>query len=94
MAVSQQCALAAEKASGILRSIEESMASRSREASLPLYCGLVRLHLEYCVQFWAPRFKKVQESSIESPAKGHKHVWDMEHLPYEERGWSSWRREG
>lgn len=69
----------------MLGCFKKGVASRSGGAILPLCSALVKPHLEFCVQFWAPQFDRDMEVLVRVQQRATKVIRGLENLSYEER---------
>ena len=58
MNVSEQCGIAASKGNKMLGLIRRTIMYKEKQLTVPLYKGIIRPHLEYCIQAWRPYRKK------------------------------------
>ncbi|XP_074677350.1 uncharacterized protein LOC141922118 isoform X2 [Strix aluco] len=85
MNMSQQGAAAATKTNQILGCICRSITPGMQDVIIPLYSVLVRPHLQYCVQFWSPEFKKDMNRLKRVQRTAMKMIKGLENLLDEER---------
>ena len=82
---SKQCIEAEKKAQKILGYIKRQFTTRKKETILTLYNALVRPHLEYAVQFWAPSQRKDIERLESVQKRATKLIPSIRHIGYHRR---------
>ena len=74
-----------KKAYGMLAFIGRDIEFKNWQVMLQLYRTLVRLHLEYSVQFWSPHYQKDVEALERVRKRFTRMLPGMEGINYEER---------
>ena len=81
----EQCNIAARKGNQILGIIKRNFSYLDKDIFLRLYKGLVRPHLEYCIQAWNPHTKKNIKILEDVQRRATKLVREIRNLSYEDR---------
>ena len=82
---SQHCTETIKKANKLVGFIGRTFEFKSEKVILALYNSLVRPHLEYCVQFWSPYYKKDIEKLEKIQRRVTKMIPRLRNKSYEER---------
>ena len=83
--VAMQVAKVKKKAYGTLAFIGRSIEYKNWGVMLQLYKILIRLRLEYCVQFWSPHYQKVVDALERVQKRVTRMLPGLEDMDYEER---------
>lgn len=81
---SQQCVLTTKKANGIWGSIREIIIGGLKEVILPMP-SLVRPHLDFCIQAWAPQCKRDMYTLDRVQLRAIREMKGLEYFFYGER---------
>ena len=84
MKPSKQCIAARNKANRMLGLIKRTITYKNEENITKLYKALVRPHLEYAVQAWAPFYVKDKNSMEGVQRRATKSIPSLRNLPYDE----------
>ncbi len=82
---SQQWKEAAGKANRMLGFIKRNFSFKNKNLILPLHNSLVRLHLEYAVQFWSPHLAKDIAELEAVQRRATKMIPSLRNKSYEDR---------
>ena len=80
-----QCDSMIKKANRVLCTIRRSFQYLNESVMLQLYKALVRPHLEYAIEIWAPRLKKHINAIEAVQRRATKMIPSLRNLPYNER---------
>ncbi len=85
LAFDAQCDTMIKKANKVLCTIRRSFHYLDEEVMVQLYKAMVRPHLEYAIEVWAPRLKKHIHAMEAVQRRATKMIPSLRHLCYQER---------